>query len=102
MDDQSFKNLDEWRESLRHLPEFMRDFHDQKNLFKSIHLLYSNGRNDETYIPNWIAAHVYTVDWFLWFMASCGYTLQRTRKAGIEFDEIPDFRKLMAELEKAA
>lgn len=59
------------------LPYFMRDFHDQKDLFKSIETLYSKSENK---MPgNWIDNHVFTIDWFLWFMADHGYTLQKYR-----------------------
>lgn len=60
------------------LPDFMRDFHDQKDLFKAIHSLYS--RNPDNKIPcNWVDNHVWTIDFFLWFMADHGYTLQKYR-----------------------
>lgn len=68
----------QWLQSGEYLPEFMQDFHDQKDLFKTIHELYGDG--DTSKMPNWVEAHCYTVDWFLWFMASRGYTLQKCRK----------------------
>lgn len=64
-----------WRKDGEHLPPFMRDFHDQKNLFKTIHEQAVFDVN----APSWINAHIYTVDAFLWFMARHGYTLQRSR-----------------------
>lgn len=60
------------------MPKFMRDFHDQKELFKAI---------DETTAPppdgynvSWVQAHVYTTDRFLAFMARHGYRLRRVNK----------------------
>lgn len=65
-----------WREDSKHLPEFMRDFHDQKDIFKAM-LNYFN--NAEDMPVTWQDGHVFTVDWFLWFMAAHGYTLQKTK-----------------------
>lgn len=58
------------------VPKFMRDFHDQKDLFKAIHALYS--KNEDNKIPgNWVDNHIFTIDFFLWFMAQHGYRLQK-------------------------
>jgi hypothetical protein len=70
-------------ESGKHLPEFMRDFHDQKDLFKAIHHTYAKD-DPEAKMPDWRQAHCYTVDWFLWFMGLRGYTLQKSR-AKVDF-----------------
>ena len=76
-------------EDAKYLPPIMRDFHDCKRLFKRIHEVVQNARECdkgkvEAYytenLPNWVMAQVYTVDFFLWYMAKCGYTLQRSRK----------------------
>jgi len=71
-------------ESGKYLPEFMRDFHDQKNLFKLIHNTYSQDNKNANLYPDWIKAHCYTIDWFLWFMGQRGYTLQKNR-SNVEF-----------------
>lgn len=71
------RDLQAWLKSAEYLPEFMRDFHDQKDLFKAIHELVS--KNEGTQRINWIDAQIYTIDVFLWFMARRGYTLQRSR-----------------------
>lgn len=71
-------NLTQWRKEGRHLPSFMRDFHDQKALFKSIHEQHSIENVQGTEL-SWVTAHVYTIDSFLWFMAQHGYTLQQCR-----------------------
>jgi hypothetical protein len=69
--------LQKWLESGKYLPVFMRDFHDQKDLFKCIHSMtdYSN-RKDSI---SWVHGHIYVIDAFLWFMARRGYTLQKNR-----------------------
>lgn len=72
------KEMKAWLDSQKHLPVFMRDFHDQKDLFKAIHDLYSSNETHRE-MPNWIQSHMYTIDWFLWYMASRGYTLQKCR-----------------------
>jgi hypothetical protein len=77
MSDFDERKLQDWMKSGAYLPDFMRDFHDQKDLFKTIHELVN--KNDGTQRINWIDAHIYTVDVFLWFMARRGYTLQRSR-----------------------
>lgn len=79
------KSIINWLESGKYLPEFMRDFHDQKDVFKTIHsFVRSHSVMDEV---NWINGHMYVIDVFLWFMAKRGYTLQRS-KANLPFDDI--------------
>ncbi len=58
------------------LPGEFRDFHDQKDLFKSIDYWARETENE----INWQDAHVYTIDIFLKFMAAHGYTLQRCKR----------------------
>lgn len=72
----------EWLKSGEYLPPFMRDFHDQKDLFKALDEVVQNRRDTDSYTRDisWVAAQVYTVDIFLWMMAKNGYTLQRSRK----------------------
>lgn len=77
--------ITEWLKTGNYLPPAMRDFHDQKDLFKTVHELVELSRlkhPDEHRLENmtWVDAHVYTVDIFLWFMARRGYTLQRSRQ----------------------
>lgn len=68
--------LSKWLQSGEYLPSFMRDFHDQKDIFKAMHHTITNA--DEN--GNWRDGHIYVVDTFLWYMARCGYTLQCSRK----------------------
>ena len=77
-----------------YLPKPMRDFHDQKELFKSMHILQQDNEGSED-MPNWRDGHVYIIDRFLWFMASRGYTLQKTRKQGVEFKDWPNYRAIL-------
>lgn len=78
-----------WRTELGYLPRFMRDFHAQKDLFKTIH--ESTNFENQEYVKDisWIEGHCYVIDIFLWFMARHGYTLQRVKKRdGVDFDHI--------------
>jgi hypothetical protein len=74
-------NMKDWLEAKKHLPPFMRDFHDQKDLFKFIQSVYE----ESDLIPvathaSWIDLHIYTIDFFLWMLARRGWTLQRSRQ----------------------
>lgn len=77
--------LAKWLESGEYLPEFMRDFHDQKDVFKAMHNTITNANEN----GNPRDGHVYVVDTFLWYMARCGYTLQKSRKQ-VEFKDMDD------------
>lgn len=79
-----------WLDSAEYLPECLRDFHAQKDVFKTIADNFAK-RNAERpeFVVNWVSAHVYTIDLFLWWMARHGYTLQRSRKR-VPFDSIDD------------
>lgn len=73
----------EWRSKGRHLPAFMRDFHDQKDLFKLMDAtaqFQNKDLREYSRHPDWIKAMTYTIDIFLWTMARYGYTLQPIRK----------------------
>lgn len=77
--------LAKWLESGEYLPEFMRDFHDQKDVFKAMHNTITNANEN----GNPRDGHIYVVDTFIWYMARCGYTLQKSRKQ-VEFKDIGD------------
>jgi len=85
------RDLEEYMHSGEYLPEFMRDFHDCKDLFKRINEIVSNAKaKDPTRdLPNWITAHIYTVDFFLWYLAVHGYTIQKNRKQ-IDFIDLEE------------
>lgn len=63
----------------RHLPKFLRDFHDQKKVFQACNeRIYGSSYS----AVNWIAGHVYVIDCFLKFMALHGYALKKVRSDG--------------------
>ena len=74
-------------DSGKYLPDFMRDFHDQKNIFKRLDKIVQSRNDTYTKDIGWTSGQVYTVDIFLWFMAVHGYTLQQSRKK-VEFHNI--------------
>ena len=80
------KSNTEWRENMEHLPIFMRDFHDQKSLFKALSSSFANA--DECPL-NFRDGQIYTIDWFLWFMAIHGYKLTKTT-ASVEYKDIDE------------
>jgi hypothetical protein len=95
------KNMAEWLEAKKFLPPFMRDFHDQKDLFKFIHSVYDKAE----LIPgatraSWIDAHIYTIDFFLWMLARRGWTLQRSRRKFNFRDIEEDVEKYLEEYRK--
>lgn len=73
--------MNDFLDSGNYLPKPLRDFHDAKDVFKTIHHL----TNLEKFPPQikefgWINAQIYVIDVFLWFMAKRGYTLQKSRR----------------------
>lgn len=73
-------SLETWMRSGEYLPPPIRDFHDQKDLFKAIHALVDVEGHGLAKSVDWVTGQCYVIDVFLWFMARRGYTLQRSRK----------------------
>lgn len=82
-------NVDQWLKSGEYLPEPLRDFHDQKEVFKAMHEIAREPSGAMVRRPGWIEGQCYVIDVFLWFMARRGWTLQRTRRAG-DFRDLAD------------
>ncbi|MGY6256577.1 hypothetical protein ACXIVK_24210 [Paraburkholderia caledonica] len=72
-------SLTSWLKSGRYLPRFMRDFHDQKSLFKAMHETADIDGHEYARKVDWVTGQCYVIDIFLWFMARRGYTLQPAR-----------------------
>ena len=84
-------NVEQWLREGGYLPECLRDFHDQKAVFKAMHEIVREPESPLFQRPDWVDGQVYVIDTFLHFMARRGYTLQRTHRKG-------DFRDLAADV----
>lgn len=93
--------LERWLKEGRYLPSFMRDFHDQKELFRAIHQTIGVRKNDMAKDVSWPVGQVYVIDIFLWWMARRGYTLQRAR-VDQEFLDIHETIHIQTERRDAA
>jgi len=82
-------NMDKWLKDAKYLPKPLRDFHDQKGVFKAMHEVVNVKGHDYCKEVDWVAGQCYVIDIFLWFMARRGYTLQRCR-AKIEFRDLDE------------
>lgn len=85
-------DVDSWMKSGKYLPEVLRDFHDQKDIFKAIHEIVQERPDETVKRPSWIEGQCYVIDVFLWFMARRGYTLQKTHRRGNFRDLVTDVR----------
>lgn len=76
-----------WLKSLQYLPPPLRDFHDQKEVFKAMHQIINVDGHEYARSVDWVTGQCYVIDIFLWFMARRGYTLQRSR-ASVPFRDL--------------
>lgn len=82
--------LQAWRQAGKHLPDILKDFHDQKAIFQAMHeMLNLPDKESAIRQPNFVEGQCYVIDCFLWFMARHGYTLQKSR-AKLEFESLED------------
>lgn len=77
---------------MEYLPQWLRDFHHQKDIFKTIHASLKVEDHAEAKRVDWVAGHCYVIDVFLWFMAQHGYTLQKSRQA-VHFKQLAETMK---------
>lgn len=90
-------DLNTFLSSGKYLPKPLRDFHDAKEVFKTMHTLISS--DNESIKPiKWVQGQCYVIDIFLWFMAKRGWTMQRSR-AKIEFDNLDEDIKARRDIE---
>lgn len=99
--------LQDWLKSGDHLPPALRDFHDQKDAFKAVWRVVERKRASAEgcrYLDGmtWVAAQVFVIDFFLWWMACHGYTLQKTRRKGVEFADLATTIREMKDEDAAA
>lgn len=87
------KKLQEWRDEDKHLPEFLKDFHDQKDFFKFLHEFSLIDKNALAKDINWMQGHAYSIDILLWTLSRFGWTLQRSR-AKQNFEDLDELIKI--------
>ena len=84
-----------------YLPDCLRDFHDAKDVFKTLHANVDLSKNNYCKDVTWDVAHCYVIDMFLWWMAKHGWTMQRSRKR-IDFRDLDAVIKARKDAEAAA
>lgn len=84
-------DADTYLKSGAYLPAPLRDFHDAKDVFKTMHGIVDVQKNEYAKSVTWVTGQCYVIDIFLWFMARRGWTLQRSRAS-------VDFRDLQADI----
>lgn len=95
------KKTIDWRDEGKHLPEFLRDFHDQKDFFKFLFDSVDTSNNPMLKNANWVDSQVFTIDMLLWKLAQYGYTLQKN-KTKVPFEDLQEaLRKNDAERRNA-
>ncbi len=62
----------------KHLPDILKDFHDQKDVMKSMYNFFNKTETNKMKCSS-TDLHIDIVDHFLQFMFIHGYKLQRTR-----------------------
>lgn len=78
----------EYREQGKHLPDFLKDFHDQKDFFKSMYDVYATELENELPGYTWRSNHIFTIDFFLHFCALHGYGLRKLVAKDVDFIDI--------------
>lgn len=81
-------NAAEYVKQGKHLPDFLEDFHDQKDFFKAMYEQW--GDCEQLSRISWVDCHVYTIDFFLWWMGLNGYKLQKIRSKDFRFYDPTD------------
>ena len=95
----------------KHLPGFLKEFHDQKDFFKVFQEWVDTNIKNKTKEHsleilamkgyNWVDNHILIIDYFLWYLALHGYKLHKIRSKTIEFYDIDttikDFKDRMHE-----
>jgi len=80
-------SADQFLDSGAYLPPPLRDFHDAKDVFKTMHATIDMSKRDYDKDVSWAIGQCYVIDIFLWFMARRGWTMQRSR-ANVEFRDL--------------
>lgn len=78
------KNYHQMRNNMEYLPSYLRDFHHQKDFFKTLFYLYCDeqkklGKAVPSHL-NWQNFHVFSIDFLLHLLVPYGYLLCKSRK----------------------
>lgn len=90
------EKLEQWRKDGKHLPEFLKDFHDQKDFFKFLHEFAQVDQKEIVKDINWMEGQIYTIDVFLRVLARFGWSIQRN-KSDQNFDNLNEIINLYTE-----
>lgn len=94
--------MKDFLESGKHLPPFLRDFHNQKDVFKTLWCYMDKSSfPKEIQTLGWVNFHIIIIDIFLWWMAKRGWTLQRSRQKVEFLDVNEDIKKYKDEQTEA-
>lgn len=93
--------VERWRKAGRYLPKFMRDFHDQKAIFKAMHRMVDVEKHEYCKEIGWVSGQCYIIDIFLWHMARHGYTLQRAPQK-LPFEDIDERTRITNDMADSA
>ena len=83
------RTVAEWLRAEEHLPYFLKDFHDQKVVFRELEEWGRNPSRPALYEVPAVCAQLYVMDVLLPWLAHHGYTVQRTR-ARLPFYNLSD------------
>ena len=100
--------IEHYKKELKYLPEYLRDFHNQKDLFKMIHGWY-NPNYKETELLNKITfrdGQIFIIDFVLWCLVRYGYKIQYNNMNKSKFNnydnQLSNWQKVKSETEISA
>jgi len=91
------RSIQEWRSSKDYLPDFLKDFHDQKDFFKAMHSMIKVEEHEYAKDISWVVGHCYVIDIFLWFLSRFGYKIQKST-AQVNFEDLDAAIELCMEI----
>ncbi len=101
-------NIEYYRKELKYLPDFIKDFHNQKDLFKIIHGWY-NPHSIENELLKKITfrdGQIFIIDYVLWCLSKYGFKIQRNNieksKFNSYFEQLNNWQKTKSETEISA
>ena len=98
-------NVSKYIKDNRHLPSFLKDFHDQKDFFKTLWEWQSRSKPKDMErtgleAHTWVSQHIFTLDVLLRFLAFHVYKLEKIRRPkGMAFYDLPSSIKTCKDME---